>query len=188
MVITVPDESAASTIITVARDINPDLNIISRASSLEGIRYLMNTGASHIVHPELEGGLEIIYHSLLELGFPLREVHKYIESIRHDRYDTSLSSREEYISLQDLLNATNNIDITWLTIPEDSQYTGKTILDANFRALTGASIVALRRGDEVTANPKSMTIFEAGDQVGLIGDEFQIESVATMIKKTVSTI
>jgi len=187
MVITVPDETAASTIITIARDINPDLNIISRASSLEGIQFLMKTGAKHIVYPELEGGLEIIYHSLLELGFPLREVHKYTEAIRHDRYDTSLSSREEYISLQELLNAAGNIDITWIKIPNGSLLVGKTILEANFRSVTGASIVALKRGEDVIANPKSMTEFEVGDQIGFIGDQTQIAEAVTLINTSISS-
>jgi len=184
LVITLPDETAASMVIAAAREINPDLKIISRTSTVEGIRYLLDRGANHIVYPELEGGLEIIYHSLLQLGFPLREVHKYSEAIRHDQYDTSHTSKEEYFSLQALLNASNDIDITWTYIPEGSTLVGRSILEADIRALTGASIVAILRNGQLIANPKSLTVFESDDQVGLIGDAHQIGSALEFIEKS----
>jgi len=81
---TVPEDSSAATVVTAARDINPDLSIIARAASLEGVQNLNKLGATHIVHPELEGGLELVHHTLLSLGFPLREVHSYADAVRRD--------------------------------------------------------------------------------------------------------
>jgi CPA2 family monovalent cation:H+ antiporter-2 len=58
---------------------------------------------------------------------------------------------------------------------------GKTLAEANIRARAGASVVAMVRGRQLTANPKSMTVFEAGDRIGLIGENEQIEMVRGLI-------
>jgi CPA2 family monovalent cation:H+ antiporter-2 len=37
-------------------------------------------------------------------------------------------------------------------------------------------VVALIRDNRLIANPKSLTVFQAGDRVGLIGEKEQIET------------
>jgi CPA2 family monovalent cation:H+ antiporter-2 len=113
LVVTVPDETTATLIVTAARDLNPDLAIIARAESEEGVHSLSKLGANHVVHPELEGGLELVHHTLLSLGFPLRQVHEYSESVRRDHYDIDITSDAEYRSLHELVRAFEGIEITW---------------------------------------------------------------------------
>ena len=143
LVVTVPDETTATMIVASARALNPNLAMIVRAASEEGVRNLSQLGANHVVHPELEGGLEMVHHTLLQLGFPLREVHEYAESVRHDHYDIRINSTDEHRSLHDLLIATDSIEMTWMLIEEGSPLVGKSLLDENIRSRSGASVVAL---------------------------------------------
>jgi monovalent cation:H+ antiporter-2, CPA2 family len=181
LVITVPDEDAVAMIISAAKDIRPDLPIIARAASDEGLRHLAKLGAQHIIHPELEGGLEMVHHPLLQLGYPLREVHEYAEAVRRDRYDIVINTTEEHRSLHDLLRAFDSIEITWLQLDENSPLAGQTLSEANIRSRSGASIVAIIRDNHLVANPKSSTIFSAGDRVGIIGENEQIEQARRIL-------
>jgi len=181
LVTTIPEETSAIMIVTAAKDLNPKLSIIARAATEKGVRYLANSGANHIVHPELEGGLELIHHTLLTLGFPLREVHQYAEAIRHDHYDFNITTNEEHRSLHDLLQALNGIEIIWMELSGTSSLVGQSLAEANIRSKTGASVIALVRNRQLSANPKSMTIFELGDRIGVIGDKDQIEAVESLI-------
>jgi CPA2 family monovalent cation:H+ antiporter-2 len=176
LVVTVPEESAAAIIVASARDLNPKLPIIVRAATEDGVHHLAALGATHIVHPELEGGLEMVHHTLLQLGFPLREVHEYSESVRRDRYDIAISASDEHRSLHDLLIATDSIEIIWLKLGEESPIVGKTLQEADIRSRTGASVVALIQDNHLIPNPKSLVLFNAGDRVGLIGEKDQIEN------------
>lgn len=176
LVVTVPNESAAFMIVASAERLNPGLPIIARASTREGVRQLDALGAEYVVHPELEGGLEIVHHTLLQLGYPLREVHEYSESVRRDHYETRINSTDEHRSLHDLILATEDIEIVWVRLEEGSPLVGQMLKEANIRERTGASVVALIREDRLIANPKSQTIFEAGDRVGLIGEREQVET------------
>ncbi len=175
LIVTVPEESATAMIVASSKALNPDLRLIVRAASEEGVHHLASLGAEHVVHPELEGGLEMVHHTLLLLGFPLREVHEYSESVRRDRYDIQINSSDEHRSLHDLLIATDSIEISWVVLNENSPLTGLSLAETNIRSQTGASVVALIRDNHLIANPKSHTVFLAGDRVGLIGEREQIE-------------
>lgn len=183
LVSTVTDETAISLIVARARDIAPDLTIVARSTTREGVDELAGLGANYIVQPELEGGLELVHHTLLELGFPLREVHEYAQAVRRDHYNIDITTTDEHRSLDDLLTAFEGIEITWLKLHQDSPLIGKTLAEADIRASSGASVVALIRGGKLTPNPKSNTVFQEGDRLGIIGEEEQIEAARMMICK-----
>ena len=140
-------------------------------------------GASHIVHPELEGGLELIHHTLLNLGYPLQEVHRYAEAVRHDHYNFNITADEEHRSLHDLLQAIKGIEIVWMELLAESSLIGKSLTEANIRSHTGASVVALIRDQQLIANPKSITVFEVGDRIGVIGEYDQLEKAQLLVRQ-----
>ncbi|MEA4907182.1 MAG: cation:proton antiporter [Anaerolineaceae bacterium] len=181
LVVTVPEEATTALVIAAARQIHPDLPIIARAASVEGVRYLARAGAQRIVHPEMEGGLEIVHHTLLQLGFPLREVHEYAEAVRRDLYNLSVLSDDEHRSLHDLLAAFESIEISWMSLPEGSPLAGQSLAETNIRMHTGASVVALIRDRQLIPNPESQTGFQAGDRIGLIGEREQIQAAEQLV-------
>jgi monovalent cation:H+ antiporter-2, CPA2 family len=181
LVVTIADETSAALTIATARVLAPDLPIIARGATREGVKQLSQFGAQTVIHPEMEGGLEIVRHLLLQLGFPLREVYQYAEAVRQDHYDILVSTDEEHRLLHGLLDAADSIEIVWLRIPSDSPIIGQTLAEANLRARTGASVVAILRDRQLLPNPKSMTVFQAGDRLGLIGEEEQIDAVKELL-------
>jgi CPA2 family monovalent cation:H+ antiporter-2 len=184
LVVAGPDEDASALVVTAARDMAPDLPVIARATSEDGTRRLAQLGAQDVIHPELEGGLEIVRHTLLQLGFPLQEIYRYTDAVRRDHYDPSLNTEEEHRLLHELLDAVNSIEIKWFRLPEGNGLIGTTLADANLRARTGASVIAILRDDQLMANPKSMTRFQAGDRIGLLGDKEEIDAVEKLFSQT----
>lgn len=184
LVVAGPDESASELVVAAARDIAPNLPIIARATTEEGIKHLAKLGAQDVIHPELEGGLEIVRHTLLKLNFPLQEIIRYMDAVRHDHYEMQINTEAEHRSLHDLMHAAQSIGVTWVTISPPSPLIGQTLAEANLRARTGASVVAILRDTQVLANPKSHTTFEANDRIGFIGDDEQIEAVKSLLAAT----
>ena len=183
LVVAGPDESSSELVVAAARDLAPELPIVARASTIDGIDRLAQLGAQDVIHPELEGGLEIVRHALLQLNFPLHEIIHYIDAVRRDHYDTQLNTEEEHRLLHELINASGNVEVTWLTLDANSPLLGKTLHDVNLRTLTGASVVAIMRNRQLIANPKSSTVFQAEDRLGFIGDKEQIEAVQHLLYK-----
>ncbi|HQU37008.1 MAG TPA: cation:proton antiporter, partial [Anaerolineales bacterium] len=169
LVVASHDESANELVVAAARDLSSNLPIIARATTEAGINQLAQLGAQDVIHPELEGGLEIVRHTLLKLDFPVTEIIRYMDAVRRDHYDTQINTQEEHRLLHDLINASGNIEVTWFSLDADNPLVGRTLQDANLRALTGASVIAIMRKGQLIANPKSYTTFEADDRVGFIG-------------------
>lgn len=181
LVVTMPDETATELVVIAAHRWVPDLPIIARAATSAGVRRLLDHGARDVIHPELEGGLEIVRHTLLALKYPLLQVEQYIDAVRHDAYDTAISTHEEHLMFDQLMSALRSMALAWHEVPDDSPLVGRTLASANLRALTGASVIAIVRDQRVIANPKSSTIFAAGDQIGLIGEAEQVAAAAELI-------
>jgi CPA2 family monovalent cation:H+ antiporter-2 len=170
LVVTVPDETAAEIIVASAHEIAPQLPIIARAATTSGVARLVRLGARDVIHPELEGGLEVLRHTLLALSYPLLEVQQYADAVRRDHYDPVALTHEEHWELDRLLRSVRGMEIAWVLVDGASLVAGQTLAEANIRARTEASVIAILRDQQVMANPKSATVLRVGDVVGLIGE------------------
>ena len=184
LVVTIPDETATELIVTAALDLAPTLPIIVRAATQSGVRRLGAHGAQAVIQPELEGGLEIVRHTLLALAYPILQVQQYIDAVRNDAYDTTRLSPEENQMLDQLVAAVRDMTITWQPVSDQSPLIGRTLVEANLRAQTGASIIALVRNQAVIANPEPHLKFAPSDLVGLIGSTQQVAAAAAHINPT----
>jgi monovalent cation:H+ antiporter-2, CPA2 family len=131
LVVTVPDETSAELIVAAARDLAPALPIIARAATGAGVRRVTELGAQDVIHPELEGGLEVVRYTLLALGYPLGQVQQYIDAVRHDAYDTTVTSGEERRTLAQLLATAPGMEVSWLAVTPASPLIGRTLVEAN---------------------------------------------------------
>lgn len=178
LVVTIPDETATELMVTAARDLAPTLPIVVRAATQSGVRRMAAHGAQAAIQPELEGGLEIVRHTLLALAYPALQVQQYIDAVRNDAYDTAHLTPEESRMLDQLVAAVRDMTITWQPISAQSPLIGRTLIEANLRAQTGASIIALVRNQTVIANPEPHLQFAPKDLVGLIGNTQQVAAAA----------
>ena len=68
------------------------------------------------------------------------------------------------------------IETEWVRIDEESGLAGRSLQEAGVRARTGASVVAVIRGEEAMPSPEPSTVLEAGDVVGVLGTPRQREA------------
>ncbi|MBL8181119.1 MAG: cation:proton antiporter [Blastocatellia bacterium] len=181
LVVTTPDDAATHIIVTAARAVSTDLHIIARGGTDNSVDHLYSSGANHVIQPELEGGLQVVRRTLLDLGFSLRKVQQYTDAVRTDRYNTAIDTKEERQFLNELLIASDNISLNWLCLQEGSKLSGKTLVDSKIREKSGASIVAISRPSGLISNPSPQTTLKQGDVIGLIGDEGQLKKAAEIL-------
>jgi monovalent cation:H+ antiporter-2, CPA2 family len=86
--VTVQDLISAQLSIRLARRANEDLDVIARAQSYEQIQRLDEAGATEVVQPAFEVGLEFVRHTLHRSGVSMREIQAMVSSRRLDYYDT----------------------------------------------------------------------------------------------------
>lgn len=181
LVVTLPEEASTELTVAAAKDIAPKLDIIARAATRAGVKRLSGLGASLVIHPELEGGLQVIRHTLLHLGFPMQEVRRYTDTVRKENYDALVRFQGEHELLRELLDASELIDIAWRKVPPDCPLVGISLADSAMRTRTGATLVAIMREGLFILNPAMDTVFQANDRLGLLGNIEQVGAVEALM-------
>jgi monovalent cation:H+ antiporter-2, CPA2 family len=120
--------------------------------------------------------------ALARFGVSAEEAHNFADGVRRELY-APISGKEQAKeggdgSFARLRQASQAIEVEWVRLPEvqvpgknetESGLLGHTIGDLGVRSETGASILAVVRGDEVIPNPGADLVLEAGDAVGVLG-------------------
>jgi len=110
LVVALPDEAATELVVATARRLAPELPILARATTTGGVRRLYQLGATDVIHFTLEGGLELVRHTLLTLGLPSDQIQPYTDAVRRDHYDTVTSSAGEKEALDQLRTTVHGMD------------------------------------------------------------------------------
>lgn len=79
------------------------------------------------------------------------------------------------------------LEIEWVRLDGGSGLVGRSLADSELRHRTGASVVAVIRGEDAIPNPPIHTVFESGDMVLLIGDDEQTEAARQLIERGTGT-
>ncbi len=87
--------------------------------------------------------------------------------------------QEVYTSIQQQIEG---LAIEWLTVGAGSSYLGRTIADGAFRTRTGASIVAVVRGDETIPAPTPEHAFQVGEVVVAVGTVSGLAQLAELLQ------
>lgn len=178
MVITLPSDLDAILAVTAAREINPELPILVRASTMEGLKRLSSFSGCVVIHPELEGGLELMRHALLSLDYPMLEVQRFADSIRGNHYE----SNQEASMLSHLMHCVRGIELVWVAVEPGSELAGKSIEQSNLRARTRASVIAVLDDGDMQTNPPAGTLLRAGARIGLIGEAEHLEKARALLQ------
>lgn len=175
-------DAAAEAIAYEVRLFAPGLHIVTRAEDEDGLKALAAAGANEVVRPELEGGIELMRHTLIDLGYTPRQIQDYANELRASGYealgDNAQGARRR--AFERLVASLSEVELEWVLVGEASTAAGSTLADLDLRAKTGVNAVALRRGGEVTLFLDARTELHKGDKVGLVGTVEQVEAAARL--------
>jgi CPA2 family monovalent cation:H+ antiporter-2 len=169
VIVTVPDPVGARLVVERARSINPNVHVVARAATVEQIEELGRLGVYEAVHPESEAGLELGRQALSHLGVAAGEVQRFADEVRRELYAPITRQGTEGDLLAQLERASRQIETQWIRLPENSSLKGRSIGELGVRTETGASVVAIVRGDLVLPSPGPEARFEPSDLVGVLG-------------------
>lgn len=174
MVIAISDPAATRRIITVARRMSPGIHIIVRTRFISNVSDLHNLGANEVIPEEYETSIEIFARVLNRYLVPIDEIESYINMVRSEDYGMFRSiSRWE---AQDD-NYLQSINLWTIRIGDTFLYKDAKISEVDFRNRYGISVIAIRRNDEIIANPGADDIISRGDLLIVIGEPGQINNL-----------
>jgi voltage-gated potassium channel len=129
--------------ILLARQLNPDINIIARAVDEGAEERLRRAGANRVINPYRLGGMRLAFTALKPT------VMDFIEA--------------------SLPGTSVELELAEIVVQPHSDLAGKTLAGAEVRQRFGIIVVALKRGDHSTFNPGPNEVMEAGDVLVALG-------------------
>jgi len=90
LILAVPDESSALLAMANARHVSRSLPIVVRAPRSDQVQAFRALGATEVVVPAHEGGLEIMRQALVVLGYDSEEALHFSHAVRDTLYEQSV--------------------------------------------------------------------------------------------------
>jgi CPA2 family monovalent cation:H+ antiporter-2 len=170
LVVAISDPASCRNIVKTARRENPELFIIARTRYAAEVDELIKLGADEVIPEEFETSVEIFSRVLNQYQIPKNEIFNYVDMIREDGYralrQVGTTVRKP---LFDKCTVLAKVDFELFTVRENLPVLGKSIDELNFRAKTGATIVAIERKNEMHTSPDPKFTLEAGDILFVTG-------------------
>jgi len=179
MVLAISDPFATRRAVKVARELKPDMVILTRNKYLAEIDELYDLGATEVVSEEFESSLELLARILRAYHFPRQMVAQEIKSIRDAHYQVFRHREATVPRLR--LSTKLNIYTETFKIHPDSAVLGQRIAQSGLRQATGALILGIIREPETINNPGPDETIREGDLLIMCGTKGQLKKAMEMV-------
>ncbi|MGI9527192.1 MAG: potassium channel family protein [Weeksellaceae bacterium] len=153
LIAALPSDADNLFVVLTARQMNPNIKIISRASSRTSMRKLKIAGANNVIMPDKIGG----------------------------EHMASLIVTPDLVEFLDKISVDSSTHINMLEVNVENlpkEYLGKTIQQLEMRLNTGCTIIGLKNAaSEYQVNPDYDTILENGMHLIILGRPDQINKL-----------
>ncbi|MBI4606067.1 MAG: cation:proton antiporter [Planctomycetes bacterium] len=182
LVIAVSDPTVIRRATELARRLHPGLHIIVRTRYLQEMAPLIELGADEVVPEEFETALEIFSRTLRKLLVPRDLVDRFVREARVNGYGVLRGSKREPQPEGGAGGFMAGADLEVLRIEAGSPLAGKTLAESSLRSLTGATVLALRDGNELVTSPSPAAPLKPGTVAIVFGTPEQVARAAAMFR------
>jgi CPA2 family monovalent cation:H+ antiporter-2 len=185
LVIAISSPIATARMVSQARSLRPDLNIIVRTRYVAEIDRLYRLGANQVIPEEFETSVEIFARVLQEFHVPRNVIGLQVDLIRREHYGTLRGLRLEGKQLdalsQFLVGTTTDI----CSIVENSPVVGQSLQEVDLRGRSGVTVIAVVRDGKSFVNVGPEFVLALGDTLVLLGDHKALDAAVRLISPNV---
>ena len=182
LVVVISDPASTRRIVQIARKVNPRLYIIVRTRYTAEVEDLIKLGANEVIPEEFETSIEVFAKVLHHYQIPRNLIMDQIEKIRMGSYEVLRRVELPIKNLSEKCEIISDFDIETYLIDEHTNASGRSIKDLKIHSEIDATLIAVRRGEEVIPNPEPEFIFKPGDVLYLIGKREKVCQVIDLLE------
>lgn len=147
-----------------------DMGIISVQENVGSQVLSKQRAVEYVEHYEMRRDLMMLKGELNQLMVQRRQIDERISDIIGQITD-----------LSDRFRSSDRLRTYEFIVSEDAEIEGKSIRHIDFRKHTGATIVAVRRGDEIMLSPAPQTVLRRQDLLVIACNVTDVDGVASFI-------
>jgi CPA2 family monovalent cation:H+ antiporter-2 len=176
----ISDPLATRDAVAVSRSLAPAATIVVRTHFLEQVDALYAAGASAVVAEEVESTIEVLAEALRAFGAPHAAISRFTTELRGEGYETM---RTPALQLDPWLGEVlEEVTSEWLVVPPEFGREA-SLVDLGVRARTGASVLAVERGDETIPNPAPSDLVMPGSRILAFGTPADIARLKRLLER-----
>ncbi len=184
VVFAISDPPTTRRAVRAARALNPKLFIIVRTRFAAEIDELFALGADSVVPQEFETSIEIFARTLEEFHIPGNVIAAQVRLLREERYGVMRGVAPRRPSLERISELLNAGTTETFFIAAGSRACGRTIQELGLRKQTGATIIAVVRGERsFTSPPLDFKLLE-GDTLVLVANHRDMDQAFAFLEVT----
>ncbi|WP_224956531.1 monovalent cation:proton antiporter family protein [Geomonas subterranea] len=182
VVVAISDAAASRRIAAQARSMNPSIHVIVRTRYLLEMEPLFRLGVNEVIPEEFETSVEILFRVLKRFLIPQDVIEDCIAEVRRDGYDMLRSVSKRHSHAVGIAGFLSGAEIGSFRVRRNAPMEGERLSGGMLRSQSGATVVAIKRGDDIAANPDPVWEFQEGDIVLLLGTPEQMRAAAKLFE------
>jgi CPA2 family monovalent cation:H+ antiporter-2 len=180
LVIAVSDAAASRRIAAQARQLNPAIHIIARTRYLLEVEPLYRLGVNEVIPEEFETSVEILSRVLRTLLVPQDEIEQHVAEVRRDGYGMLRAMSRRHSHAVGISGYLSGAEIATFKVRAGSQLAGESLSKGTIRSLSGATVLVIKREQEVIPNPDPIWELQPGDVLLLLGAPEQLAAAGRL--------
>lgn len=182
IVVAISDAASSRRIADQARKMNPAIHIIVRTRYILEMEPLYKLGVNEVVPEEFETSIEILSRVLRNYLLSHDEIERCISEVRGDSYEMFRTLSHRHSHAVGISGFLTGAEITTFRIGTKSPLVGTSLRDGVLRDRSGATVLMIKRGDEIAPNPDPVWELKDGDLVLLLGTPEQLAAAAGLFE------
>lgn len=181
LAVAISDEENGIRTIEMARRLNPNVHVVARARYMTNVEPLIKVGANRVVAEEFAGSLEMVSYVLNEYLMSKDVIDEKLAVLRSDQTVKWQALFESLHPNEGNSALPPDLGVELRKVAQGSPIAGKSLFESGLRTKTGATVVAIMRGEgNVIPNPRADEVIREDDGVILMGTPKQLADAAIM--------
>ncbi|ADR18370.1 cation:proton antiporter [Calditerrivibrio nitroreducens] len=183
VVIAISDPEATKRIVKLTKNIREDICVLVRTRYVAEVEMFRRLGADEIIPEEFETSIEIFSRVLMRYNVPVNIIHLLVNKIRENNYESlrTIDIQPKKIYSKGSEDILINV-VTYKILPE-SELVSKSLKDIDLRKNTGASVIAIKRGETVIQSPTAEEKLQSGDIIYITGTKEVVDGAVEFLNR-----
>jgi CPA2 family monovalent cation:H+ antiporter-2 len=182
MVVAISDAAASRRVAALGHQLNPTLHIIVRTRYLLEVEPLYRLGVNEVIPEEFETSIEIFARVLRTFLVPQDEIERCVAEVRSDGYDMLRSMSHRHSHAVGISGYLSGAEIAVFRVRERSQLEGCSLREGILKEKSGATVLVIKRDQELIPNPDPIWELRHDDMVLLLGTPAQLKAAAALFE------
>jgi K+:H+ antiporter len=182
MVVAISDAAASRRVASLARQMSPSLHIIVRTRYILEVEPLYQLGVNEVVPEEFETSVEILSRVLRNYLVPQDDIERCIAEVRSDGYEMLRTLSRRHSHAVGISGYLSGAEIGTFRVHKGAPLEGTSLREGVLRERSGATILTIKRGEELIPNPDPIWELQDQDIVLLLGTPEQLAAAGRLFE------